>query len=44
MNKKFEGDEARLQLFEAEIKMALLSEIGEYEVTFLTTEWPIDPA
>jgi len=43
LSKKFEGDKARFQLFEAEVKMALLSEIGEYGVTFLTTEWPIDP-
>ena len=44
LNKKFEGDKARFQLFEAEVKMALLSEIGEYGVNFLTTDWPIDPA
>ena len=43
LNKKYEGDKARFQLFEAEVKMALLSEVGEYGVTFLTTEWPIDP-
>jgi len=43
LSKKFEGDKARFQLFEEEIKMALLSEIGEYGVTFLITDWPIDP-
>jgi len=43
LNKRFEGDKARFQFSEAEVKMALLSDIGEYGVTFLSTEWPIDP-
>ena len=45
LNKKYEGDKARFQLFEAEVKMALLSEVGEYGVTKLRDQgyWFIQP-
>jgi len=43
LNKTFEDDKARFKLFEAEVKMALLSEIGDYGVTFLTSDWQINP-
>jgi hypothetical protein len=43
VRKRFEGDKTQFQQFEAEIITALLSEIGEYGVKYLTTEWPVDP-